>query len=287
MSAADQKRARKPRPGSLTAGIHVYGRNLVRALEVEVTLPAEQPVRGAVLYFHGGGWFAGGRDDGTVGPRLHGLLAHGFAVAAADYSLSGEEAYPAQLRDAGDAFEWLAERLPEGAPLFLAGSSAGGHLAGLVGLGAWERLTGSAHTVRPTGVIGYAGVNDPLGWDSERERAPRPLPGTFAHWSLSRSGVWPPRRLGAALLSGGDAAVSPIVSTHVDVGAPPYLHIHGDADTCVSVKQSLELHAALGDRGATSTLLRIAGADHEAPEFAEPLVTGAVIGFVRQHGLHA
>jgi len=239
------------------------------------------PVTAVLLYFHGGGWRGGSRDVGNVATRLVPLTASGIVVVSADYRLTGDAVYPAQLADAGDALEWVAAEFPD-APLFVSGASAGGHLAALVGLGAWERLTGRPHRRPASGVVTYALVADPLQWDAERLQAPRPVPGTFAHWSYQRTGQWPPGGLGRALLAGADTAVSPVVHTHVDTGAAPFFIIHGDRDTCVSYTESVQLFDTLSSRDGTAYLLEIAGADHEDPAFDEPVVRGAIAAFIGQ-----
>lgn len=95
------------------------------------------PVRGVVVYFHGGGWVLGTLDafDG-LGRRM--AAATGCAVLLADYRLAPEHPFPAA---SDDAFEALlrAEALREdiagpGAPLVVAGDSAGGNLAALCAL---------------------------------------------------------------------------------------------------------------------------------------------------------
>jgi dipeptidyl aminopeptidase/acylaminoacyl peptidase len=72
-------------------------------------------------------------------------------------------------------------------------------------------------------------------------------------------------------------AASPI--SHAGQSDGPVLLMHGDADGLVSEQQSLELHKALTSAGIESTLLLIAGANHEDPVFDRPEVLGAVAAF--------
>lgn len=81
----------------------------------------------ALLYLHGGGYFA-------CSPRSHrpytGYFARqGFRVYAPAYRLAPEHKFPAALEDAVSACRALRTGIAGAAPLFLAGDSAGGGLA--------------------------------------------------------------------------------------------------------------------------------------------------------------
>ena len=117
----------------------------IRPLELDVWLPPESRTPSpAVLFLHGGGWRAGSRH--LAGPAFSGaqptpfeqLARAGIAVASADYRLSGEARWPAQLHDVKAAVRWLRARAGElgidGERIAAWGESAGGHLAELLGL---------------------------------------------------------------------------------------------------------------------------------------------------------
>lgn len=80
-----------------------------------------------VLYFHGGGY--------SFYPKSYASLIALVAVAAKsktfalDYSLAPEQRFPAQLREAVDAYRWLLENGSDGQAIVVAGDSAGGNLA--------------------------------------------------------------------------------------------------------------------------------------------------------------
>src|SRR5262249_23479530 len=65
-----------------------------RALVLDLHRPTESsaPVP-ILLWLHGGGWFGGDRAMG----HAIAMVPRGFAVAAAQYRLSGEAKFPAQL----------------------------------------------------------------------------------------------------------------------------------------------------------------------------------------------
>ena len=97
---------------------------------------------GAILFLHGGGWVAGGLDthDGVC-RRL--ANASGCQVFALAYRLAPEHPFPAGLKDALSALQWLADQgVSHGvdpAKLVLAGDSAGGNLAAAACLMARDR----------------------------------------------------------------------------------------------------------------------------------------------------
>lgn len=254
--------------------------------------PGQFAARGIVLFLHGGGWASGDRNLGFeyIEPLTH----YGLTVVSADYRLTGDAPFPAQLEDATAAFDWVAGHVEElsglsDVPLIVAGSSAGGHLAMLVGLDAGTGFTRNAATRRPDGIVTYAAVADSDVWASERARAPRPHPGTFAHRQLAAGGAWPPDTPGlvSALRDGPPSPVNDSVFTHIDPtdvetasSTPEFLLVHGSRDTCVDGHESQELFTALETAGYTASLLLVGHADHEDPVFGITAVAGSVAQFV-------
>jgi acetyl esterase/lipase len=63
----------------------------------------------------------------------HSLASHGFTAIAAEYRLSGEAVWPAQLFDVLDVLDWTAQHASalgvDASKIALLGLSAGGHLA--------------------------------------------------------------------------------------------------------------------------------------------------------------
>lgn len=112
----------------------------VRVLRPRLAAPGERmPV---VVYYHGGGFFAGGLDETDLLVRQIALEADVVVVNVA-YRLSPERKFPTAVNDAYAALEWVvahAARLGlDPGRIVLAGDSAGGNLAIVTALQARAR----------------------------------------------------------------------------------------------------------------------------------------------------
>ena len=111
------------------------------AVPLRLLVPLERPA-GVIVYYHGGGWVIGAIDEfDTLARKLAERTS--CAVVLVDYRLAPEHRYPVAVDDSYAALEWAAARLDEiagpGAPLFVAGDSAGGNLAAVMALRARDR----------------------------------------------------------------------------------------------------------------------------------------------------
>ena len=93
------------------------------------------PVRGLVVYLHGGGWVIGSiAEVDTLGRELAARTS--AAVLLVEYRLAPEHPFPTPVEDAWSALRWADEHAEEllGArlPLIVAGDSAGGNLAAVI-----------------------------------------------------------------------------------------------------------------------------------------------------------
>lgn len=115
--------------------LHAVREDTVRAddgykIPVRVYSATEQP-RGAIVYFHGGGWVLGSvAQYDAVARRLAAVT--NCVVVSADYRLAPEFRYPTAARDAWDVTNWTSSSWPT-LPLIVSGDSAGGNLAAVVG----------------------------------------------------------------------------------------------------------------------------------------------------------
>jgi acetyl esterase/lipase len=234
-----------------------YARVGEHALKLDLYAPASANSKPLVVWIHGGAWRGGSKNDCP----LKSLAERGFAVASVDYRLSPVAQFPAQVHDIKAAIRHLranatryrinAERVA------VAGGSAGGHLAALVGVtsGVTE-LEGEVGTDRAASsdaqaiVVFYGASN---------------LTTILAQSTPHGLNVRVPA---LELLLGGQPDVksdlarlaSPVF--HVDKSDPPLLWFHGDQDPQMPINQAHEMIGAYKQHGLPATLQVVYGGAH-------------------------
>ena len=216
-----------------------------RPLHLDLHLPTGDGPFPVVLWIHGGGWQEGSRLwlPDTIAPfGFHErLLNRGYAVADVDYRLTLEAPYPAQLIDVQAAIRWLRHHAPrlrlDPGRFATLGESAGGHLAAMAGL-----LGQDATAIQA--VVNWYGVAD---LDIRADDDPFTAPALL---------------LGGAIGERPDFVrwASPLYRVHPD--APPFLNVHGTADSLVPFSQSERLAEALRAQGVRCDLRPVDGAEH-------------------------
>lgn len=121
-----------------------YLRRGERALQLDLYLPAKRTGTAVpgVVFVHGGGWRTGVRAN--FAPMAIRMAERGYAAATISYRLSPEARYPAAIHDVKAALRWMRAHAGEygidPARIAVAGGSAGGQIASLVGV-----TSGMAH----------------------------------------------------------------------------------------------------------------------------------------------
>ncbi|MEQ9565840.1 MAG: alpha/beta hydrolase, partial [Pseudomonadales bacterium] len=104
-----------------------------KTLALDIYLPNASENPPLLVWVHGGAWRSG---DKTDVPSV--FVENGFATASVNYRLSPEARFPAQVHDIKAAIRFLRARGEEYGfstdRIAIAGSSAGAHLAALVGV---------------------------------------------------------------------------------------------------------------------------------------------------------
>ena len=140
-----------------------YGTHERHSLDVygPVTSKSEGNIaRPVLVFFYGGSWNSGSKEDYAFVGRA--LAAQGFVTVIADYRIVPEVRFPGFVEDAALAVTWVAEAIAryggDRDQLFLAGHSAGAHIAMMLAL---DGHFLAAHGL-PRGTIkGVAGLSGP------------------------------------------------------------------------------------------------------------------------------
>lgn len=214
-----------------------YAQRGERPLALDLYLPGPSQTRPPVVVLvHGGGWRSGDRSN--LAPLAARLAARGYAAATVSYRLSGEAQYPAAIIDVKDSLAWLASRQQEfgfdASRIVVAGGSAGGQIAALVGM--------TDRSVRA--VINIDGLSDftsPEALKHEDDPAKNP----------SAAGAWFGGRYAEKRTLWHEA--SPI--NYVGKDSPPVLFIgSGEARFSVGREAMVERLAANGVRSSVVVL---------------------------------
>lgn len=232
----------------------------LRPRRLDVYLPARDAAPGerrpAVIQVHGGGWVVGSRKEQGI-PLLNHLARCGWVGFNVDYRLSPFATWPDHVVDVKRAIAWVREHADEYDvdPGFIAitGGSAGGHLS------AFAALTAEDRTLQPgfedadcsvQAAVPFYGVYDLL--DEERTSLPLLHP-----WVLEPL-VFKQRR---DVAPEAFVAASPYSRVHED--APPWLTIHGGADSLIPASQARRFAARLAEvSGAPSGYVELRGGEH-------------------------
>lgn len=169
-----------------------------RDLHLDIIRPNDGLTRAAVLWIHGGGWRSGHKEMDIPIAQL--LARKGYVCIPVEHQLSLEAKYPQAVLNIKSAIVWLKEHAElygiDSSRMIVAGSSAGGQLASLVGLtGGVDRFEPQVESKLSThvqAIVDLDGVVDfmaPLSLNLER-KVDSPdafwLGGTFAEKPL----VW-------------------------------------------------------------------------------------------------
>lgn len=201
-----------------------------------------------IIWIHGGGWRCGSRNSHS--DWWSPALRRGFSIAAIEYRLSGEAAFPAAIEDCKAAVGFLrlhGSRFNLDKRRFgVWGASAGGHLALMLGttnvvddfnihhlcsrsstevqaVCSWFGITDLLQEVPDAGLMEFLG--GPVHEHKEKARQASPI-------------------------------------TWVNSSNPPIFLLHGDRDPWVHCSQSESFYEASRAVGATSRFYKVKNGDH-------------------------
>jgi len=188
---------------------------------LDLYLPRRAEKFPVVFFIHGGAWTTGDRK--LYGPLGRAIARHGIGAVVISYRLSPGVQHPEHIRDVAAAFAWTHRHISEygGSPdqIFVAGQSAGGHLAALLGTDVTYLQEHGLSLKDVRGVI--------------------PISGIYR---------FPPGRYRMLLGPGRNAAANASPITHVSGDEPPFLILYADSDLPPCKPMSHDLHQALKNK---------------------------------------
>jgi acetyl esterase/lipase len=217
-----------------------------RPMHASIAVPAAAPdaPMPVMVYIHGGGWNHGTRRD-SLSAICDYVTKRGYIGVTLDYRLTPEASFPAQIHDVKLAIRYLRAHVDtyhlDPSRIGVWGSSAGGHLASLLG------TTGDLTPGRPIRLEdGSESLTLDLegdgGWPQYSSKVqavadwfgPNHFMNDFAHNSKSIR----------ALLGGSSVYEVPQLAqlampgTYASPDTPPFWIRHGEADTVVPIEGS-------------------------------------------------
>jgi len=212
---------------------------------MDVALPASHDPTAAVIIVHGGGWVRGDRRV-DVRPLFQPLSEAGMAWFSISYRLVTDVSqFGVAIDDVESAVQFVkahaAEYNVDPERIALLGESAGGQLAAMATL-----RGGTAASVRA--VVAFYTPTDLVSLIKNSDYIPAQI--------RSRVVGTPWERLVLA----GLAQLSPVENVRREM--PPFLFIHGTADSLVPFSQSTNMCDRMREAGASCAVYPVEGAGH-------------------------
>lgn len=207
--------------------------------KLDVWVPAGTGGSGApvIVFFYGGGWVSGSREDYAFAGAA--LAERGFVVVVPDYRLVPQVRFPSFIEDCALAVRWTRDHIAEAGGdarrITLSGHSAGAYIGAMLAL--------DQRYLRDAGV------------DPAIIRAAALLAGAYDFYPFTEPygrnalGHWPRPR-----------ETQPVNFARAD--APPMLLLHGSADRTAFPHNSRSLARRLECAGAPVTLKIYPGKSH-------------------------
>jgi acetyl esterase/lipase len=227
-----------------------------------------------VVWVHGGGWQHGDKKSARRDDRLPRILQTArYLGASINYRLSNQAKWPAQIQDCQEAIRWLrANGSNYGIntdKIAVWGSSAGGHLASMLGVLSNLKTSETApfeKGQKPSGrvqaVINYYGPSSFLRMDD--------YPSKIVHHSPNSPES---ELLGFPIRQKQELADQASPLHHVTKNLPPFIHFHGTHDELVPYNQSVIFHQKVLSHGNSSSLITVQKGGHFIPsEYTEKYV---------------
>ena len=149
-----------------------YGDNARQKLDIYLPKAADKSatLKKVIIFYYGGNWDSGERADYKFAAEA--LVSQGYIVIIPDYRVYPEVLFPEFMADPVSAAKWVKSNIKkyngDANKVFLAGHSAGAHIAVMMAINAEYLAVASLKPNDFAGVIGLAGPYDFLPLKSDR-----------------------------------------------------------------------------------------------------------------------
>jgi acetyl esterase/lipase len=225
-----------------------YGKVPYKECKVDVYFIKKSHPIPVLLFFHGGGWVKGSKDEMTFST----YMKAGWGIVNAEYRFANTSSIKAPVVDCRAALSWVYAHANEfnfdTSKILISGSSAGAHLALFAGLaGAHSEFDDNCEysgDLKVAAIINNFGPTDLVKLLTEPK-------------VLKNSGRW---FNGIANIEELARKISPV--NYVKPGSPPVFTAHGDKDPTVPYDQALRLKKVLDDTSIPNELITVHGGGH-------------------------
>jgi len=251
---------------NVTYSTPILADGTVKPLMLDISVPAGQGKRPLVIYISGGGFLISTKEA-ALDQRTY-IAEAGFVVASVQYRTVADQAtYRDTVGDVKAAIRYLRAHADDygidTSQVAVWGESAGGYVAAMVGVSGKTTAFDSGGNLTQSSAV--QAVIDKFG--------PSDMSKIAADFDTATQTAYAAPGTAVALFVNGATSTEGIVTdptahttanplTYVDASDPPFLLLHGTADTYVSQSQTLILHNALLGAGVSSKRYLLNGAEH-------------------------
>ena len=244
-------------------------------LEMDILKPNREGKYPTVLFVPGGS-FAHSYKENYLQQRLE-IAKAGYVVASMEYRTIPDGVFPQSLEDVKAAIRFLKANADEygvdKGKIALMGESAGGYLAAMAGVTSgiadYDKGDNLSENSDVQAVVDIYGVTDFGEVDFEIEDIDECYKATFMSVKFWLNDV-----------RNNIESTNPI--SYISQKTPPFLLMHGDADTLVLPNQTEMLHKALIEKGVDSKRYIVPGAGHSDEYWFQPEVTELILDFLNE-----
>jgi acetyl esterase/lipase len=243
------------------------GNGSIRSLKISLIRPRQfftydQRITQPVIVFICGGAFTE-MDRNYWIAELAWFAKRGYNVASIDYSRAARTRFPQQIIDVKEAIRYLRANADfwglDAEHFAVMGESAGGYLAALAGA-----TCNTKEYDKGTNLEYSSAVQASIPW------YPLIQPSTFPICDFLADFLPP------------DLKDYADITELVKHKTPPYMILHGTADTQVPVNQSEKLYDALISAGNEADLIILEGAEHAESQFIQPEIKELILNFLNR-----